>query len=121
MLPTIGLTPWDEKPAGAPAHAASGGKLSWVCGVCTDGYTHVSNGAESCGICVRSGARQVDHGGEATTGCFFQAQLPAQTLRRFAGDGHAQADPAGVAVTRAFQTKERLEHRFAFIRRNARP
>ena len=50
------------------------------------------------GRMVVSGAGQADDGGEAATRGFFQIQLSAQTLRGFAGDGHAEADAAGVAV-----------------------
>ena len=50
------------------------------------------------GMVVFSGAGQADDGGEAAARGFFQIQLSAQTLRGFAGDGHAEADAAGVAV-----------------------
>ncbi|TBN32244.1 hypothetical protein EYC95_28925 [Pseudomonas sp. BGI-2] len=49
-LPIIGLTPWNGKPAGAPAYAASGGKVSWVCGVCTEWYTSLRPDPDPVGV-----------------------------------------------------------------------
>ena len=37
--------------------------------------------------------------------------MPAQAMRCLAGDGHAEADTAGIPIARAFQTKERLDQR----------
>lgn len=60
---------------------------------------------------AESETRQVQDHGQAT----------AHAPRGIPGDGHAHADTARVAITRAFQAVKRFEHRFMMFDSDAWP